>query len=91
MAPSPGTRTLRDEGAPVRFDDRPADRQAQAKARTSFGTARSRLDEGLEDLLQLRRLEAATFVLEFDLEGICRDVPRADREVTARRASTSRR
>ncbi len=41
--PSPGTRTLRDDGASVGFDDRTAYRQAQAQARTSFGTARSRL------------------------------------------------
>ena len=81
--PFPGTRTLRDEGPPVGFDDRPADRQAEAQARTSSGILGFALDEGLEDLLQPRRLEAATFVLEFDREGIRRDVPRADREVTA--------
>ena len=89
--PSPGARTLRDERAPVRFDDRPAYRQAQAEARASFGTARSRLDEGLEDLLQLRRLEAATFVLEFDLEGICRDCSACGSSGDCEPASTSRR
>ena len=54
------------------FDERPADRQAEAQARTSPGILRCTLDEGLEDLLQPRRLEAATFVLEFDREGIGR-------------------
>ena len=70
------------------FDDRPADRQAEAEPRSSYCCARSSLDEGLKDLLQLRRLEAASLVLEIDLEGICRDVPRADCEVTARRRAS---
>src|SRR5262249_23232299 len=56
---------------------------AKAEARTSFRVVGSTLVEGLEDLVKLRRLEATTFVLKFDREGIRRDVARADRQGTA--------
>ena len=70
-APSALTQTLCDAGAPVAFDDPPADPEAQAQARAPFGAVGFTLCEGLEDLVQLRRLEAATFVREFDREVSC--------------------
>src|SRR5262249_39454839 len=81
--PFPGTRTLGNQGSLVGFDDPPCDRQAEAQSRTSFGTVGCALIEGLEDVVQLRRLETATFVLEFDYKCIWRDIPRANREMTA--------